>query len=176
MSRAVASRQTAFAALWLALLLGWVGSAGWAQQRALDPEVFVIGDELRCPTCVSESVAESNSAIAREMRVLIQDQLDQGRSRAEILAFFQERYGDWILLNPPRTGILLLVWLLPVAALLVGAAVMLVLIRRWRRAADAVVEVADDDRERVRAALAASGAASGAAHAGSDPSAPAPRP
>jgi cytochrome c-type biogenesis protein CcmH len=172
MSRLLASRRTLLVAAWLALLAALVGSTGWAQQRALDPEVFVIGDELRCPTCVSESVAESNSAIAREMRVLIQDQLDQGRTRAEILAFFQERYGDWILLNPPRTGVLLLVWLLPVAALLVGGVAMLVLIRRWRRAADAVVEVADDDRERVRAALAASGAA----RAGSDPSAPAPRP
>ncbi|MDF1521439.1 MAG: cytochrome c-type biogenesis protein CcmH [Trueperaceae bacterium] len=176
MTRLLPLRRIALAATWLVLLAGLVGSTAWAQQRALDAEVFAIGDELRCPTCVSESVAESNSAIAREMRVLIQDQLDQGRTRAEILAFFQERYGDWILLNPPRTGVMLLVWLLPVAALLVGAAVMLVLIRRWRRAADLVVDVADDDRERVRAALAASGAASGAAHAGSDASAPAPRP
>ena len=46
--------------------------------------------------------------------------MDEGRSRAEILAFFQERYGDWILLDPPRTGVLLLVWLLPVGFLVAG--------------------------------------------------------
>lgn len=172
MTRTLVRRRTALAAVCLTLLVGLAGSVGWAQQRELDPEVFTIGDELRCPTCVSESVGESNSAIAREMRVLIQDQLDQGRTRAEILAFFQERYGDWILLDPPRTGVMLIVWLLPVAALLVGAAVMVVLIRRWRRAADVVVDVAADDRERVRAALAATGKAD----ATPDPSAPAPRP
>ena len=145
------------AAFILALLLGALSSLAWAQDEALDPQVFAIGSELRCPTCVSESVAQSSSAIAREMRVIIQDQLDEGRTRAEILAFFQERYGDWILLNPPARGVLLIVWVLPVLAVLVGAALLVRLVRRWRRTADEVTEIDPADRERVRAALAASG-------------------
>lgn len=140
----------------VALLLAAVASLAWAQAEALDPEVFSIGNELRCPTCVSESVSESSSAIAREMRVIIQDQLNQGRSRAEILAFFQERYGDWILLNPPARGVLLIVWILPVLAVLAGAVLLVRLVRRWRRAAEEVPEVDPADRELVRAALAAS--------------------
>jgi cytochrome c-type biogenesis protein CcmH len=139
----------------LALLLAAVASLAWAQAEALDPEVFSIGNELRCPTCVSESVSESSSAIAREMRVIIQDQLNEGRSRAEILAFFQERYGDWILLNPPARGVLLIVWILPALAVLVGVVLLVRLMRRWRRAADEVPEIDPADRERVRAALAA---------------------
>ena len=145
------------AALALALLVAALASLAWAQAEALDPEVFSIGNELRCPTCVSESVSESSSAIAREMRVIIQDQLDEGRSRAEILAFFQERYGDWILLNPPARGVLLIVWILPALAVLVGVVLLVRLVRRWRRAADEVPEIDPADRERVRAALAASG-------------------
>ncbi|MFN2321439.1 MAG: cytochrome c-type biogenesis protein CcmH [Trueperaceae bacterium] len=148
------------------LLLGALASLAWAQDDALDPEVFSIGKELRCPTCVSESVSESSAAIAREMRVIIQDQLNEGRTRREILAFFQERYGDWILLSPPARGILLIVWILPALAVLVGAVLLVRLVRRWRRAADEVPEVDPADRERVRAALAASNPA---ASARSDP-------
>ena len=145
-----------FGMLVLALLLAALASFAGAQAEALDPEVFSIGNELRCPTCVSESVSESSSAIAREMRVIIQDQLNEGRSRAEILAFFQERYGDWILLNPPARGVLLIVWVLPALGALVGAVLLARLMRRWRRAADEVPEIDPVDRERVRAALAAS--------------------
>ncbi len=145
-------RRAAFA---LALLLGALASLAWAQTEVFEPEVFSIGNELRCPTCVSESVSESSSAIAREMRVIIQDQLNEGRSRAEILAFFQDRYGDWILLNPPARGVLLIVWILPALAVLVGAVLLVRLVRRWRRAADEVPEIDAADRERVRAALAA---------------------
>ena len=140
----------------LALLLAAVASLAWAQDDVLDPQVFAIGSELRCPTCVSESVAQSSSAIAREMRVIIQDQLNEGRTRTEILAFFQERYGDWILLNPPARGVLLIVWILPALGVLVGAVLLVRLVRRWRRAADEVPAVDPADRERVRAALAAS--------------------
>lgn len=140
----------------LALLLATVGSLASAQDDVFEPEVFSIGSELRCPTCVSESVAQSSSAIAREMRVIIQDQLNEGRSRAEILAFFQERYGDWILQSPPARGVLLIVWILPVLAVLVGAGLLVRLVRRWRLAADEMPEVDPADRERVRAALAAS--------------------
>lgn len=144
-----------------------------AQDIMLDPEVFDIGNELRCPTCVAESVGESNAAIAREMRQIIQEQLDEGRTRAEILAYFQDRYGDWILLSPPRRGLLLLVWLLPVAAVVAAGGGLFLLVRRWRAAANEVAPVAAEDLARVRAALAGSEAHD------PDPataSAPAPRP
>ena len=74
----------------------------------LQSRVFEIARQLRCPVCVSESVGDSNASIAIEMRNQIQDQLEAGRSEAEIMAFFQERYGDWILLEPPRRGVHLL--------------------------------------------------------------------
>ena len=154
-----------------ALLLG----VAFAQDIMLDPQVFDIGNELRCPTCVAESVGESNAAIAREMRQIIQEQLDEGRTRSEILGYFQDRYGDWILLSPPRRGVLLLVWLLPVAALLVAGGGLVLLVRRWRAAADAVTPVAAEDLARVRAALAGTDAAAPTSDEAAPP-APAPRP
>ena len=124
-----------------------------AQERPIEPLVFEIGRELRCPTCVAESVGESNAAIAREMRVLIQEQLDQGASRSEVLAYFQERYGDWILLNPPMRGMNLVVWLLPLVAAALGLLVLARLLKRWRGAAEEPVTVDPAELERVRAEL-----------------------
>lgn len=124
-----------------------------AQTVQLQQHVFEIGRQLRCPVCVAESVADSNAQIAEEMRQLIEKQIEAGKSDAEILAYFQQRYGDWIMLDPPKRGIHLLVWVLPVAAAVLGAITLAVLMRRWRANAEAPVEVAPDDVTRVRRAL-----------------------
>jgi cytochrome c-type biogenesis protein CcmH len=121
-----------------------------APPATLDPKVFEIANELRCPVCTAESVGDSSAPIAVEMRNVIQDQLGQGKSEKEILAFFQERYGDWILLNPPKRGVHLLVWLLPLIAAIVGVGLLAMYLRRWTRQAKAPVEVSKEDLERVR--------------------------
>lgn len=147
---AVSRVALTLAALVPALVLG----AAVAQEQELDPRVFEIGRELRCPTCVAESVSDSNAAIAREMRTLIQEQLDQGASRSEVLAFFQDRYGDWILYNPPMRGLNLIVWALPAVVALLAVAYVARLIGRWRAAADTTPgDVDPDDLDRVRAEL-----------------------
>lgn len=76
-------------------------------------EVFEIARDLRCPVCQGESAGESNAGVAVEMRRIIAEQLAQGKSREEIRAFFVQRYGDWILSQPPARGVNLLVWLSP---------------------------------------------------------------
>ena len=90
----------------------------------------VIASQLRCPVCQSVSVAESPSDQARDMRQIIAQQVAEGRSDEEIIAFFVDRYGEWIILAPPPRGGTLALWLLPPAAVLVG--VMLVVGRRRR--------------------------------------------
>jgi cytochrome c-type biogenesis protein CcmH len=130
-------------------------SAGGGELQ-LESRVFEIARQLRCPTCVSESVGDSNAAISIEMRETIRAQLQQGRSEAEILGFFQERYGDWILLEPPRRGIHLLVWWLPGIALIAGLGGLGLLMVRWTRNARryaAEERPSDDDLARVRSAL-----------------------
>lgn len=138
-------------------------TAGWAQGPALatpdagvrtdvqiSSQTFEIARQLRCPVCVSESVGDSSSAIAVEMRSQIEGWLAEGYDEAEILGFFQERYGDWILLEPPRRGVHLWVWWLPGVVLVVGVVTLSTLTIRWVRAARSVDDDAPTDEERAR--------------------------
>jgi cytochrome c-type biogenesis protein CcmH len=137
----------------LAFMLIGLVSLGQAQEVVLDPRVFEIGRQLRCPTCIAETVADSAEGISGEMRLIIQEQLIAGKSEGEILAFFQERYGDWVLLDPPRRGIYLLVWALPGIVGLLAVVLLLMYIRRGQQQATDPLEVSPDELERVRAAL-----------------------
>lgn len=140
--------------LFVAALLAFSG-LGLAQRAEvqLEQEVFQIARLLRCPTCISETVADSDAGISVEMREIIRDQLREGRSRAEILAFFQERYGDWILLEPPRRGVHLVVWVLPVVVGLGALMLLAILLRNWLRASQTPVVASDEELARVRQAL-----------------------
>lgn len=129
-------------------------SAG-AQDVQLQARVFEIAGKLRCPVCVSESVADSNAQLAQQMRQIIHQQLEEGRSEAEIFAYFTDRYGDWILLDPPKRGVHLLVWLLPIVAVIVGVGLLTLAIRRWLARSREKPTVDQADLERVRAELRA---------------------
>lgn len=131
------------------LVLAFMALAS-AQDVELNREVFEIARELRCPTCRAEGVAESSAPISIEMRNIIAEQLAEGKSREEILAFFQARYGDWILLEPPRRGLHLIVWIMPVAIGLLSLGVLIFFFRRWHKNANAPIEADDADVERVR--------------------------
>lgn len=107
---------------------------------------------LRCPTCKTVSIAESPSETAASMRRIVAEQVAAGRSDEEIIAYFTNRYGAWVLLDPPRRGSTLLLWLLPPAA---AVAVIVVVLARRRRFADGARDLSDDQRARVRSAVEA---------------------
>lgn len=120
----------------------------------LSPEVFKIAGQLRCPVCQGESAAESNAGIAVEMRRIIAEQLAQGRSEAEIRAFFVERYGDWILYEPPARGLTLWVWLSPLVGLgLLGLGLWRYLARVRARALTTASDVSEEEISRLEAEL-----------------------
>jgi cytochrome c-type biogenesis protein CcmH len=82
--------------------------------------VEALASELRCPVCQGESIADSAAELARDYRQLIADEVAAGSTDAEITELFVARYGDWVLLDPPARGSTLLLWALPVVALVVG--------------------------------------------------------
>ena len=78
-------------------------------------------------------MGDSPSELANEMRALIREQLQQGNTPAQVLDYFAQRYGEWILLAPPKRGFNLIIWVLPFALLPIGAAVVYLGARRWVR-------------------------------------------
>ncbi|TYB39554.1 tetratricopeptide repeat protein [Micromonospora sp. AP08] len=107
------------------VLVTLAASAGAALARSAgDPgrqdPVRAVSAGLRCPACQGESVADSRSPIAAAMRQVVADQLAQGRDRAEIRRWFVQRYGADVLTDPPARGVRLLLWVVPVLALLAG--------------------------------------------------------
>ncbi|MFN2384621.1 MAG: cytochrome c-type biogenesis protein CcmH [Gemmatimonadota bacterium] len=102
-----------------------------------------IEGELRCPVCRSQSIRQSRSFLAEDMRRRLHTMVAAGASDAAIRAHFTARYGEWIFLTPPRRGFSLTAWLLPASALAAGALGIALFARRWtpRGPVDAAVPV-----------------------------------
>ena len=118
-------------ALWLVLALLLGGGSALAQGPDLlydEAEAQAIDRSLMCPVCPAETIDQAQVELARQMRGVVRDMLAQGASRDEVLDFFVERYGPGVLAAPPKSGVNLLAWILPVAgivAALVGALAIL---------------------------------------------------
>ncbi|HUM17688.1 MAG TPA: cytochrome c-type biogenesis protein [Candidatus Nitrosotalea sp.] len=95
--------------------------------------VHDVAAQLRCVVCQSLSVADSPSETAHEMKDIIRERLAAGESPEQVRAYFVEKYGNWILLSPPRQGFNLLVWVVPFAGLGLGLVLVLIVVRRWSR-------------------------------------------
>lgn len=88
---------------------------------------------IQCPTCRGQSVAESDAPASKAIRTDVADRIAQGQSDDEIRNYYASRYGQDILLKPARSGLAGLVWVLPVVALVLGAAGLGFAFWRWRR-------------------------------------------
>lgn len=92
-----------------------------------------IADQLRCPVCRGIPIADSPSELAQDMMETIREKLSQGLSEEEILLYFENRYGEWILMNPKPKGLNLTLWLLPASLLLGGAAFLVFKFSQWSK-------------------------------------------
>jgi cytochrome c-type biogenesis protein CcmH len=114
--------------------------------------VHDVASQLRCVVCQSLSVADSPSETANQMRAIIRERLAAGDSPEQVRAYFVEKYGDWILLSPPKSGFTLLVWVVPFVGLGIGLVLVAVAVRRWSRAPQPAAPSQLDPavRERIR--------------------------
>ena len=137
------------AALCLAALLASASSVVDAfdfDDPALEARYHTLIAELRCPKCLNVNIAGSDAPIASDLRRAVRRMLEEGRTDAEILAHLKDRYGDFILYDPPLSPATALLWATPVLLILIG----LFVIRRIgsRRAA---VELTDEERATLEA-------------------------
>lgn len=112
-----------------------------ASNPQLQKQIREIASKLRCPICQGLSVKESESQISLSMRYKIGTLLQQGQNEQQVLNYFEQRYGEWILREPKKNGINLWLWWLPFV-LLIGGAVGLVFWAKKHRHILPVVDVA----------------------------------
>jgi cytochrome c-type biogenesis protein CcmH len=102
----------------------------------LDTRTAEVASTLRCPVCQGESIQDSPSELAQQMRTVVREKLRQGETPDQIRAYFSARYGEWILLEPRMTGLNVVLYLLPVVLILGGIALIVILVKKWTRAGD----------------------------------------
>ncbi|MEX2528672.1 MAG: cytochrome c-type biogenesis protein [Gemmatimonadota bacterium] len=100
----------------------------------MEATVRMLATQLRCPTCQALSIEDSPSELSQQMKEVIRDRLREGMTPDEVKAHFVAAYGEWILLSPTPSGFNLLVYLLPLAAVVVGGALIALAMRKWMAA------------------------------------------
>lgn len=108
---------------------------------------------IMCPVCPGESIDQSQNPLASQMRNIVADKMEQGWTEDQIKDFFVERYGPSVLLEPPRNGFNLLVWVLPPVGGLGAIIAAYLVLRMMRRVpvpqsqGTGAVELSDDERD-----------------------------
>jgi cytochrome c-type biogenesis protein CcmH len=110
------------------LLVGTPGGRPLAG-AALEARTIEVGSLLRCPVCQGLSVEDSPATMAVNMKAQTRDMLARGYTEDQILSYFERSYGEFVRLEPPLRGVNWLVWLAPIAALVLGAVVVIWVLR-----------------------------------------------
>ena len=98
---------------------------------AVEPEEFLkdsklelrardISKNVRCLVCQNQSIDESSAPLAKDLRIIIRKKVKEGFTNKEIYKFLTDRYGDFVLLNPPVKASTIILWILPLVLLFIG--------------------------------------------------------
>ena len=107
--------------LWLAPVVLAVIETYEFSSPDLELRYHQLSQELRCPKCQNQNIADSNAPIARDLRVVLHEQLEQGATDDEILAFMVARYGEFVRYRPGVDRNTVLLWAAPGLLLVLGA-------------------------------------------------------
>ncbi|GAB4388366.1 cytochrome c-type biogenesis protein [Albidovulum sp.] len=135
--------MTTLRVLAMTLFLTGAASAQMLTEPPDEARIRALAATLRCPVCQSESLLESRAPTALEMMTILREQVAEGRSDADIVTYFRNRYGDFVTLAPPPGPLGWAIWALPGLLLLAGG---LIWWRGVRRARPAAPEAAPLDR------------------------------
>jgi cytochrome c-type biogenesis protein CcmH len=139
----------------LAMLLAAPAHAVTPGEMLADPKLEArartIASELRCLVCQNQSIDDSDAPLAKDLRILVREQLKLGKSDAEVREFVHSRYGDFVLLRPPVKPGTLLLWAAPALALGAGALAIWFAFGRNRRVVAESGALTAEERARLEA-------------------------
>ena len=98
-----------------------------SESSSLQLEIY---KNLRCIVCQGQSVAESNSDFAQTIKLVVQDQINEGKSKDEIYDFLISKYGEWIVYKPSFNKTNFLLWLLPYVILIFGLLIIFLILKK----------------------------------------------
>ena len=87
---------------------------------ALEARAREVSLDVRCVVCQNQSIDDSNSGIAKKMRVLVRERIKQGDTNEEVIEYLVSRYGDFVLLKPPVKAKTLVLWYGPAVMVVIG--------------------------------------------------------
>lgn len=124
------------------------------KDTVLEERARVISKELRCLVCQNQSIDDSDAPLAKDLRVLVRERLQAGESNEEVINFVVDRYGDFVLLRPPVKASTLVLWLSPVAALIVGIFLLLTWFRKQKQSVPVQAKpLSDEEKKKLQAAF-----------------------
>ncbi|MEC8531114.1 MAG: cytochrome c-type biogenesis protein [Pseudomonadota bacterium] len=124
------------------------------KDTVLEERARVISKELRCLVCQNQSIDDSDAPLARDLRVLVRERLQAGESNEEVINFVVDRYGDFVLLRPPVKASTLVLWLSPVAALIVGIFLLLTWFRKQKQLVPVQAKpLSEEEKKKLQAAF-----------------------
>jgi cytochrome c-type biogenesis protein CcmH len=122
--------------------------------QALEVRYHKLTQELRCPKCQNQNIADSDAPIAQDLRQLLHQQLEKGASDEEILQYMVARYGEFVRYRPRFGGVTIYLWLAPVLLLLVGIGVLLTVMRsRTKRQGMESSKLSAQERDRLQSLM-----------------------
>ena len=106
--------------------------------NVVNAETFLVDSNkifknLRCLVCQGQSVGDSNSEFAQTIKLVVRDQITNGKSEKEIYNFLIEKYGEWIVYNPPINKTNFLLWSLPYIIFLIGGFIIFSFFRKSKK-------------------------------------------
>ena len=142
MKAAMRAARRALVGATCALWLGLAAGPGLAfapdeplADAALEARARALHAELRCLVCQGQSIADSNAPLAQDMRTIVRERIAAGESDDAVMGFLTDRYGDYVLLDPPVKPETYALWFGPAAVFVAGAAIAFALLRRARAGA-----------------------------------------
>ena len=131
-----------------ALLVVLLVFSGFSFAESPETEIRIrnLEEKLRCLVCQNQTLADSSATLAADLRKQVRDQIAAGKSDAQVIEYLVQRYGDFVLYDPPFKATTLLLWLGPFVLLAAAGMVLVMTLRRRRRAPDEPALGQDDQR------------------------------